>query len=267
LRDLLLYLYHSNLCRKVFQLAALVFLIDRIVRFLGKAGVPRAIRRRALVFSLLALVGRTIAAWWGFGDVASVFDYLLAGAALGMIIVFQPELRRGLLLLARHRADPRDQHPVADKLADAAQALSRDCRGALIAVQRHVALAAYAASGEQLDAELSVPLLQTIFGPRGPLHDGAVIIARGRILAAACQLPLDVPPEGGRSEFGMRHRAARCLSEETDAFVLVVSEETGRISVAIGGKLEPVPRDNLSRRLAALISSAQPTGDASPKAA
>jgi diadenylate cyclase len=74
------------------------------------------------------------------------------------------------------------------------------------------------------------------------------------VAAAACQLPLGQPPEKGSGHMGMRHRAALCLSEETDAIVLVVSEETGRISVAVGGRLEPVARENLSRRLAALLS-------------
>ena len=87
-----------------------------------------------------------------------------------------------------------------------------------------------------------------------------MILCKGRLAAAACQLPLGQPPEGASSHMGMRHRAALGLSEETDAVLLVVSEETGRISLAVGGKLEPVPRENLSRRLAALLS----TGTASP---
>jgi diadenylate cyclase len=93
-----------------------------------------------------------------------------------------------------------------------------------------------------------------VFHKHSPLHDGALIIAQGRISAAACQLPLGQPPEGIRTHLGMRHRAALGLSDETDAVLLVVSEETGRISLAVAGRLEPVPRENLSRRLAALLS-------------
>src|SRR5207253_11456207 len=92
------------------------------------------------------------------------------------------------------------------------------------------------------------------FTPNSPLHDGAVILCGGRVAAAACQLPLGQPPDRGHAHVGMRHRAAVGLSEETDAVLLVVSEETGRISVAVGGRLEAVPRENLSRRLAALLS-------------
>ena len=130
--------------------------------------------------------------------------------------------------------------------------------GALIAIQRAVMLAQYVETGDRLDAEVSAALIRTVFTPPSPLHDGAVIICSGRIAAAACQLPLGQAPEGSGPHMGMRHRAALCLSEETDAVILVVSEETGRISLAVGGRLEPVPRENLSRRLAALLSS--PTG-------
>jgi diadenylate cyclase len=99
------------------------------------------------------------------------------------------------------------------------------------------------------------------------LHDGAVIICNGRIAAAACQLPLNQPPEGTSPHMGMRHRAALCLSEETDAVVVVVSEETGRISLAVGGRLEPVPRENLSRRLAALLTNSNAREDPAPRRA
>jgi diadenylate cyclase len=129
----------------------------------------------------------------------------------------------------------------------------------LVAIQREASLAPYAETGERIDAAVTASLLRSMFNPRSPLHDGAVILSGGRISAAACQLPLT--DRQGRAfdrvnlHMGMRHRAALCLSEETDAVVLVVSEETGRISLAVAGTLEPVPRENLSRRLAALLSA------------
>src|SRR5262249_7381247 len=147
------------------------------------------------------------------------------------------------------------QHPIADRLADAAAALSRECIGALIAIQRVIELTPYAESGDNLDAEISPGLIRAIFHKHSPLHDGAVILAPGRRTGAACQLPLGQPPEGGRGHLGMRHRAALCLSEEADAVLLVVSEETGRVSLAVAGRLEPVPRENLSRRLADLLTN------------
>jgi diadenylate cyclase len=96
--------------------------------------------------------------------------------------------------------------------------------------------------------------LRTVFTPNSPLHDGAVILSHGRIAAAACQLPMEQPPDKGPTHVGMRHRAAVGLSEETDAVLLVVSEETGRISLAVSGRLEAVPRENLSRRLVEVLS-------------
>src|SRR5262249_36779096 len=113
-------------------------------------------------------------------------------------------------------------------------------------------------TGDPLDAEVSSLLLRAIFSKRSPLHDGAVILCGGRIAAAACQLPLGQPPEGASVHMGMPHRSALCMSEETDAVLLVVSEETGRVSLAVGGKLEAVPRENLSRRLAAALSTREP---------
>jgi DNA integrity scanning protein DisA with diadenylate cyclase activity len=117
-------------------------------------------------------------------------------------------------------------------------------------------LGPYADTGERLDAELSSLLVRSLFAKRSPLHDGAVVVCGGRITAAACQLPLGQPPENASGQhLGMRHRSALALSEETDAVLLVVSEETGRISLAVGGKLEAVPHDQLGDRLAELLQT------------
>jgi diadenylate cyclase len=109
-------------------------------------------------------------------------------------------------------------------------------------------------TGEPIDGEITAALIRSVFSPHSPLHDGALIICNGRIAAAGCQLPLGQPPDGAAAHMGMRHRAGLCLSDETDAVVLIVSEQSGRISVAVGGRLEPVPRENLSRRLVDLLS-------------
>ncbi|MGL4551414.1 MAG: diadenylate cyclase, partial [Gemmataceae bacterium] len=150
------------------------------------------------------------------------------------------------------------EHPVADRLADAAEAMSRECVGALIVIEREMSLAQYVENGQRLDAELSASLLRALFCKRSPLHDGAVILTGGRIAAAACQLPLGQPPEGTSVHMGMRHRSALCMCEETDAVLLVVSEETGRVSIGIAGRLEPVPRDALQGRLTELLESRTP---------
>ena len=123
--------------------------------------------------------------------------------------------------------------------------MSSECVGALIVIEREMSLDAFIESGEAIDGEISPFLLRAIFCKRSPLHDGAVILRAGRVAAAACQLPLAQPPETtGSDHLGMRHRAAMGMSEETDAILLVVSEETGRISIAIAGRLEAVPREH-----------------------
>jgi diadenylate cyclase len=251
-------LYESVGARDLIEIAILAIVIYCLLRFLGKTRGSAVIRGLSIVVVGLFLVAQVIIASFDLTELGKVLDYMLTTVLLGMVVIFQPELRRGLVVLGRYRMVRYfvgDKHPIVDKLADAALALSRECVGALVAIQRETSLDSFAETGEILDAEISASLLRTIFSPRSPLHDGAVILSEGRIRAAACQLPLGQPPEGPTQHLGMRHRAAQSLSDETDAVVLVVSEETGRISLAIGGRLEAVPRDILSRRLAEMLSS------------
>lgn len=248
--------------RDFVEIAILTVLFYVVLRFLGKTRGWGMVRGLGLIVIALFLIAQVIIAVFDLPELGKVLDYLLTSTLIGMIIIFQPELRRGLMLLGRYRMlryFVRESHPIADKLADAAEALSRECVGALIAIQRDMPLAAFVETGEMIDAEISASLIRTIFSPRSPLHDGALIICNGRIAGAGCQLPLGQPPEGSSAHLGMRHRAGLCMSEETDALILIVSEETGRISLAVGGKLEPVPRENLSRRLVnSLDGPAQP---------
>jgi diadenylate cyclase len=268
--DRLVQLYESASPRDLIQIAILAVIIYGILRLLGKTRGAGMVRGLGLVVVGLFLVAQVIIAACDLTELGRILDYLLTTMLVGLLVIFQPELRRGLILLGRYRVLRylvREGHPIADKLADAAEALSRECVGALIAIQRENALAPYAETGEMIDAELSANLVRTVFHPRTPLHDGAMILTNGRIAAAACQLPLGQPPEGVSPHMGMRHRAAISLSEETDAIVLVVSEETGRISVAVAGRLEPVPRENLSRHLAALLSTSGTGGVTRTRAA
>jgi diadenylate cyclase len=244
--------------RDLVEIAILAVALFCVLRLLGRTRGAGLVRGLGLVIVGLFLVAQVLLARFDLTVLGRLLDYLLTTALLGLMIIFQPELRRGLMVLGRYRImrifvdDP--HHPVADKLADAAEAMSRECVGALIAIERDLALTSYIETGEPIDADVSPLLLRAIFCKRSPLHDGAVILSRGRLAAAACQLPLGLPPEGtGHS--GMRHRAALTMSEETDALLLVVSEETGRISLAVAGRLEVVPRENLSRRLAEMLSN------------
>lgn len=245
--------------RDLVEIAVLAVAVYGVLRFLGKTRGWGIVRGLGLLGVGLFLVAQVVIAAFNLTVLGKALDYLLTTVLVGLLVIFQPELRRGLIVLGRYglfRYFVRQgRYPLADKLADAAEALSRECVGALIAVQREVVLAPYAETGERIDGEVSPALIRSIFHPGSPLHDGAVILTNGRISAAACQLPLGQPPESSVGHLGMRHRAAIGLSDETDAVLLVVSEETGRVSVAVGGRLEPVPRENLSRRLAALLSS------------
>lgn len=250
-------LYEMVGARDLIEIAILALTIYVLLRFLGKMRGPALVRGLALVVVGLFLVTQVVIASFDLTELGQVLDYLLTTALVGMVVIFQPELRRGLIVLGRYRMLRylvSENPPMADKLADAAEALSWECVGALVAIQREIPLETYVETGELIDAEVSAPLIRTLFSPRTPLHDGALIVCGGRIRAAGCQLPLGQPPPGTSPHMGMRHRAALCLSDETDAVVLVVSEETGRISLAVGGRLEVVPRENLSRCLADLLS-------------
>lgn len=257
MNDRLTQLYDSVGFRDLVEIAILALAIYALLRFLGKTRGSGLVRGLALIVIGLFLVAQVIIVSLDLNELAKVLDYLLTMVVTALIVIFQPELRRGLMVLGRYRMLRylvTENYPLADKLADAAEGLSRDCVGALVAIQRELTLAPFIETGERIDGEVSAPLIRTLFSPKSPLHDGAVIICRGRVTAAACQLPLSQPHESSGPHMGMRHRAALGLSEETDAVLLVVSEETGRISIAVGGKLEAIPRENLSRRLADLLS-------------
>ncbi|MFN2384312.1 MAG: diadenylate cyclase CdaA [Gemmatimonadota bacterium] len=160
---------------------------------------------------------------------------------IAILIVFQPELRTALARLGRTRAlrffVKVEDSPVVGEVVRAAAQLSQSKTGAIIAIQREAGLMEYVESGKRLQAEVSAELLTTIFAPYTPLHDGAVVIEGNNIVAAACILPLTQFPVYDAG-IGTRHRAAIGLSEETDAAVVVISEETGQISLAVGGRLE-----------------------------
>jgi diadenylate cyclase len=259
-------LYEAVGTRDLVQIAILAVLLFVFLRFMGKTcGAGSSLSRGlGVVVVGLFLSLQVVIACLDLTELAAVLDYLLTTVLVGLLVIFQPELRRGLVMLGRAhvwRAWKPAEFPLADPLADAAVALASERVGALIAIQRGISLASYVDTGERIDAACSASLIRSLFTPRSPLHDGAIIIQGGRIMAAGCQLPMRNPVPGSDSAqlaLGMRHRAALSLSEETDAIVLVVSEETGRIAVALAGKFEAMPRDNLARRLVDLLSMVPP---------
>ena len=174
------------------------------------------------------------------------------------IVLFQSDIRRALAHFGRapffrYLAKAETKEDAIEELVVASSLLSSERIGAIIAIERQIGLRNYIEGGIRLDAILTYDLLQSIFLPRSPLHDGAVIVQDDRVAAAACFLPLTVNPRVSR-ELGTRHRAAIGLTEESDAAAIVVSEETGQIALALDGKIERgLSADELRDRLRTLI--------------
>ena len=176
-----------------------------------------------------------------------------------VIVLLQADIRRALVHLGRGKLFRRFDPKVADdetveELVVAATTLSAKRTGAIIVIERSIGLRNYIESGIPLDAKLTYDLLVSIFQPTSPLHDGAVIVQGDRVAAAACFLPLTINPRLNR-ELGSRHRAAIGVTEENDAVAIVVSEETGRISIVEDGDLEyDIDSDRLRTRLKTVVT-------------
>jgi diadenylate cyclase len=189
---------------------------------------------------------------------------LFAVAVVALVVVFQPELRRALgqigqlgplnRLLAPGSEE--ELEGIVDELVRAALLISEAKHGALMVLERATGLQDYSETGVPVNGKLTAELLASIFMTRSPLHDGAVIIRGGQILAAACLLPLEESAERGAHRYGMRHRAALSISAQTDAIVVVVSEETQAISIAAGGRIiGALDEERLRRVLSSLLRS------------
>ncbi len=205
------------------------------------------------------LVGMFYVSRWARLDtvnwlIRNLFGYIVFAA----IVLFQSEIRRTLAHLGRARffryfSATESSDELIEELVTAATMLASQRTGAIVAVERDIGLRNYIEGGIPLDATVTYDLLLSIFQTRSPLHDGAVIIQGERIAAAACFLPLSVNPTISR-DFGTRHRAAIGLTEESDAVTIVVSEETGRISLALDGQIERnLDADRLRARLRVLV--------------
>lgn len=175
--------------------------------------------------------------------------------ALGLLVIFQPEIRRALAELGRQPVftASAEKRTTIDHLVQAVEELSQRRIGALVAIEREIGTRTYEDTGTRIDAPVVPELLQTIFYPHTPLHDGGVIIRGNRIVAAGCVFPLSHRSDLSRT-LGTRHRAAVGLSEETDAIVVVVSEESGVVSIAYRGRLSrDLDHERLRRFLSALL--------------
>ncbi|MEQ9569574.1 MAG: diadenylate cyclase CdaA [Longimicrobiales bacterium] len=234
----------------------------------------------ALIYRLLLLIHRTramqmllgvlllasvflLARLLGFNLIERILQTLFQYGAIAALVIFQPELRSALARLGQSRMlrpfTRLEESQVVDEVVHAVERLARSKIGAIIALEQEVALDEYAEAGSAVEARVSADMIATIFTPYSPLHDGAVLVAGDQIRAAGAILPLTQYPLVDRS-LGTRHRAALGLSEETDAIVVVVSEETSRVSVARRGRLE---RDVSPERLREILSG---PGETAPRA-
>lgn len=213
----------------------------------------RGTRALQMVFGLVVLgAAYLLAQGTELNTLGWILENFLGSIVIVIVILFQNEIRRALALVGSNPltgASPREQQHLIGETVKAATALSNKRIGALIVLERSTGLKNYIEKGTPIGAMVSKDLIMSIFMPFSPIHDGAVIISGGRIAAARCFLPLTLNPRLEKI-MGTRHRAALGLAEETDAAVVVVSEESGKISAACEGKLySRLEADELRRML------------------
>jgi len=192
----------------------------------------------------IILVSWFLSGFFGLKTLQFLLNQIITYGLLGIIIIFQPELRRGLEHLGRtsnlfgrtSTSDEDKQRQMIEAIVSSAQYMSKRRIGALIAIERDTGLNEYVETGIRMDSHITSQLIINLFIPNTPLHDGAMIIQDGKIAAAACYLPLSESPHIDKA-LGTRHRAAIGVSEVTDSVTLTVSEETGAVSLAIAGRL------------------------------
>ena len=239
----------------VLFLAVVLYFLARILSGTVFGGIVRGLSIALFVASVAAVLSGALLE---SEHVVRVLDILLPAITICLVVLFTPEIRRALLRVKGPlaRPFPAPSPPAVEEVVRALERLSRDRWGALLAWERGVGLGEVIATGVPLDAEVRAETIVNVFAPDTPLHDGALVLRGTRLAAAACVLPIgegEVPPQAG-----LRHRAALGLSEQTDALVIVVSEETGRLSVARDGRLDPLPSPADLRALVAASAGARP---------
>jgi diadenylate cyclase len=220
----------------VIDILAVAFLIYQFIQ------IVRGRRAATVLGGVLVLIGVYLFAIWARMDLLrSTLAALAPYTAFALIVMFQSEIRRALARLGhgkwfgvRSRLDNRE---AVEEILLALRHLSEKKIGALIVVEREIGLRTFIESGVPLDALLSRDLLLAIFHPGGPMHDGAVIVQGDRVAAASCFLPLTMNPVA-YGKLGTRHRAAIGVTEESDCLAIIVSEETGNVSIAFNGEIE-----------------------------
>jgi diadenylate cyclase len=238
--------------KPVFEIAVFWFAYYLLLVYIKDSGMLQPLKG-LIILGFFFFVAQS----FEFKAIHWVLSYLFQISILGFLILFQPELRRGLMRIGQSplfKLFLREEKLI-DEIVKAVMAMSKDKTGALIAIERETGLKAYVESGIVLDAILTSELVATTFNRTTPLHDGGMIVQGNRVLAVGCLFPLSQSQKLSKT-FGTRHRAGLGLSEETDALVIVVSEETGIVSLMSGGK---ITRDIDEEKLkAALFELYQP---------
>ncbi|MBU0678662.1 MAG: diadenylate cyclase CdaA [Verrucomicrobia bacterium] len=233
---------------EILVLAALFYYI--ILFFRGTRGAAVLSGFAVLLFALLALTH-----FFHLDALNWIIQRFSVYLAVAFLVIFQPEIRRALAELGKQHvfASTRTERSLVDHVVKAAFLLSERKIGALIALEREIGTRAIQETGTRIDSSVSPELLASIFYPHTPLHDGGVIIRDDRILAAGCVFPLSSRHVLSKS-LGMRHRAAVGMTEETDAIVVIVSEETGAVSLSYKGRLSRgLSEERLRRFLSAVL--------------
>ena len=225
------FLQNISVLRDLLDLSLVVLIFARLSRLLK--GVL-ALRILAVLSALVA--GHLLARFFSLQTVRLIIDLFLASSVVSLAVIFQTDIRKVFATLTRSRTEKDvEMSDVIDELVFAVAGLAQKRIGALIVIERSIQVDSYLAVGTDIDAKVTSELISSIFLPYSPIHDGAVIIQHGKLTKAGCFLPLTQNLEVSKS-LGTRHRAAMGLSELVDAVVVVVSEETGTISVVVGGK-------------------------------
>ena len=209
-------------------------LIYNFVLFLKKE-----IAVRLLLFLLIFFIGFYFSLFSGFTSTSWLLRKIFSSSLLILAIIFQGDIRRAFLAMGRRQSEPNVPDEVTETVEELTRAVVEMAQkriGALIVIVRQVPIDHLLEVGTEIDAKVTSELLNSIFLPYSPIHDGAVIIHNGKLTKAGCLLPLSRNPDIAKS-FGTRHRAALGLSELTDSLVMVVSEETGKISLVHDGKI------------------------------
>ena len=230
----------SEIWRQIIEVGIFAIGIYVVLRFLRETRGSGVIRGLSFALVIGLITSIILIQTLKLEHLGMIFDTVTASAILGLIIVFQPEIRNAIVRLGQTNIFGRflsREIQTISRLIRSVARLSRDHIGALIAIERQTSLSTLAETGINIDAELNSYLIESVFYPGNSLHDGALIVRNDRIVAASCLLPLSQNPEVDK-RLGTRHRAALGLAEETDALVIVVSEETGKVSVALAGKLQ-----------------------------